>query len=364
MASLDLARRVLRNMGEGSAVQAAIAWIQEVAPGNHAGPNTQRHLVARRRELYDAVAKRQPHAPGPAVRSGHDFESASRPEILAGPTRRAACAEFYHSRRSAVAHRRTALEPAGELDHRLGGEQQLCLEPRSRVAVRQVRRITTTVLRPARSPNPLARPPLRLASRPLRRCPLVATQTHTRHYHHTAPSRSPRPRERNPRKTNPQTPPAYSARKTWAAQESLDFDEEQKNLRQEAAADSQPTEKRLSGKRGPRHRRQTIRRNRRLRRRPRLDDATDASEPTAAPTSVESLEAWDAAKHPRGRHAQNAGWFSKAWGRRIACGAPIGYACEHGSARGARSRRRCHQEIFAGRRSAEVKKTTTAGNAA
>ena len=31
--NLDLARRVLRNMGEGSAVQAAIAWIQEVAPG-------------------------------------------------------------------------------------------------------------------------------------------------------------------------------------------------------------------------------------------------------------------------------------------------------------------------------------------
>ena len=31
--NLDLARRVLRNMGEGSAVQAAIAWIQETAPG-------------------------------------------------------------------------------------------------------------------------------------------------------------------------------------------------------------------------------------------------------------------------------------------------------------------------------------------
>jgi hypothetical protein len=31
--NLDLARRVLRNKGEGSAVQAAIAWIQEAAPG-------------------------------------------------------------------------------------------------------------------------------------------------------------------------------------------------------------------------------------------------------------------------------------------------------------------------------------------
>ena len=31
--NLEIARRVLRNMGEGSAVQAAIAWIQEMAPG-------------------------------------------------------------------------------------------------------------------------------------------------------------------------------------------------------------------------------------------------------------------------------------------------------------------------------------------
>ena len=31
--NLDLARRVMRNMGEGSAVQAAIAWIQEMTPG-------------------------------------------------------------------------------------------------------------------------------------------------------------------------------------------------------------------------------------------------------------------------------------------------------------------------------------------
>ena len=78
------------------------------------------------------------------------------------------------------------------------------------------------------------------------------------------------------------------SKKTWAAQESLDWEQEQRNLAEEAQADAA-----LQAKLRP--------------------DDRDAPRPGAS--TGEQLEAdWDAAKHPRGGNPANRGEFSKEWG--------------------------------------------------
>ncbi len=80
--SLEVARRVLRNMGEGSAVQAAIAWIQEVAPGTtQAQVNTA--TMSRADASYTTTASRGAGALAPAIRPSHDSEGSQRSKILA-----------------------------------------------------------------------------------------------------------------------------------------------------------------------------------------------------------------------------------------------------------------------------------------
>ncbi len=337
MAAWISRRRVLRNMGEGSAVQAAIAWIQEVAPGTTQA-QTHSGTLSRADASYTTLSqRRQSHASRPAIRPGHDFESASRPEVFAWPARNAARAEFYYGRRSIATYRRSALEPAGELDHRLGGEQQLCLEPRSRVAVRQVRRITTTVLRP----SAIAKPSGASSTSPGK--PAASAMSLGRNSNAplditiTPPQVEVRDPEKETRVRQILNAAGVLSKKTWAAQESLDFDEEQKNLRQEAA-DSQSTEKDSAANVATAQKAGHLPQSKATSP-PPLDDAPDASEPPDARMSAESLEAWDASKHPRGGHAQNAGWFSKVFSRGKALRKLFGHEDQRGALRHPRNQR-------------------------
>jgi hypothetical protein len=73
------------------------------------------------------------------------------------------------------------------------------------------------------------------------------------------------------------------SRKTWSAQEGLDFEQQQQNLRQEAteAATTDP----------------------------------GSSRKTKLEALIDLLERfWDSSKHPRGAFPQNRGWFSPTWG--------------------------------------------------
>ncbi len=206
--NLDLARRVLRNMGEGAAVQAAIAWIQEMAPGTlqaQASSATLSRADASYTTLSTSGSRAhyvQQYDPATILKVPHGQK------YLPGPLGAQHRAAVHRRGRGAVAHRGSALEPARAPGDRLGGQQQLCFEPGGGNALRQIRRDAAAVLRAPRQAHAGARAVVRLDGWPLWRCPLAAGAAVGRHHDHAAASRSARSGKRNPRAARCCTTPA------------------------------------------------------------------------------------------------------------------------------------------------------------
>ncbi len=281
--NLELARRVLRNMGEGSAVQAAIAWIQEVAPGTtQAQVNTgtlsradgsyttltqqgtsRTHLV----QQYDPatilkVPSGQKYLPGPlGTQHAPNFITAAE-ALLRTVALRWSLPENLIT--GSAANNNFASSLVAETPFvKYAESQQQYYAQRDRKTLWRVLRFAWSAGRFGDVPWPTLRKALEITVTP----PQIEVrdpekETRVRQMLHKA---------------------GVLSRKTWSAQESLDFDQEQKNFRQEAAE--------TPGAHEARH------------------AANDNPHPTA-----ESLEHWAPSKHPRGGNPKNIGEFSEAPG--------------------------------------------------
>jgi hypothetical protein len=110
------------------------------------------------------------------------------------------------------------------------------------------------------------------------------------------------------------------SRKTWSAQESLDFDQEQKNLKQEEAeADRAQGEAGPKGDRGATSNAPAAPSNSEPHEfGPASESAFTDVQPAEALGTADSLEGpWNPLLHPRGGYPQNRGWFSRLWGNAV-----------------------------------------------
>ena len=262
--NLDLARRVLRNMGEGSAVQAAIAWIQETAPGTTQA-QTSSATLARADVRYTTNS-----AQGSRTHTSQQYDPAtilkvpSGQKYLPGPLGAQNASSFITAAEAllrTVAVRWSLPENlvTGTAENNNFASSLVAESPFVKFAESQQQfyaqrdqRTLKRVLRFAWSAGRFGDVPWSLVERSVE---IIVTPPQTE--------------VRDPEKETHVRAMLHNAgvlsRKTWSAQEGLDYDAEQKNLAAEAAAnDTQSGEQ-------------------------------------ATRSSSESIEAWDPSKHPRRR---------------------------------------------------------------
>ena len=281
--NLDLARRVLRNMGEGSAVQAAIAWIQETAPGTTQA-QTSSATLARADVRYTTNS-----AQGSRTHTAQHFDPATILKVpngqryLPGPLGAQNAPSFITAAEAllrTVAVRWSLPENlvTGTAEHNNFASSLVAESPfvkfaesQQQLYVRRDQRTLKRVLWFAWSAGRFGDVPWSLVEQSIE----ITV---------TPPQIEVRDPEKETRVREMLNKAGILSRKTWSAQEGLDFDTEQKNLAAEAQA----------GPRGD------------------LNNSNKAAKPSLA----ESLEgkAFDPLKHPRGGNPNNRGEFSDAAG--------------------------------------------------
>jgi hypothetical protein len=280
--NLELARRVLRNMGEGSAVQAAIAWIQESVPGTlQAQVNTG--TLSRADAIYTT-----PSLGGSRAHAVHQYDPAtilkvpSGQRYLPGPlgsqystsfvTASEALLRTVALRWNLPEHLITASASNTNFAASLVAEtpfvkyaqsQQHFYAQRDRKTLWRVLRFAWSAGRFGDVPWPTVRQAVDIQVTP--------------------PQIEVRDREKETRVRQMLHQAGILSRHTWSAQEGLNFDQEQRDLREEESS-------------------------------PAAAESPQPRPYAAHGEFAEALEWWDPEKHPRGGFPENRGWFSKLWG--------------------------------------------------
>jgi hypothetical protein len=280
--NLEIARRVLRNMGEGSAVQAAIAWIQEMAPGTTQAQvntgtmsradasytaNTQSGSRTHWLQQYDPatilkVPSGQKYLPGPlGAQNASSFITAAQALLRSVAVRWSLPESFV-----------TGTAENNNFASSLVAESPFVkfAESQQQFYAQRDRRTLERVLWFAWQAGRFGDAEWVDIKRSVQ---IIVTP--------------PQIEVRDPEKETAVRKTLHDvgilSRKTWSAQEGLDFDQEQQNLRQEAK------------------------------------EATTTDPGSSQKTKLEALidlleRFWDSSKHPRGGFPQNRGWFSPTGG--------------------------------------------------